>query len=60
MVYSVLNGLGGAFLNTPCISSIGHFFLLKRGNATGIAMTYEMFLSLSPLNPQHIPKELII
>ncbi|KAE9371513.1 MFS general substrate transporter [Stipitochalara longipes BDJ] len=39
MVYSVLNGLGGAFINTPCISSIGHFFLLKRGNATGIAMT---------------------
>jgi MFS family permease len=39
MVYSVLNGLGGAFINTPCVSSIGHFFLLKRGNATGIAMT---------------------
>jgi MFS family permease len=39
MVYSVLNGLGGAFINTPCISSIGHFFLLRRGNATGIAMT---------------------
>jgi len=39
MVYSVLNGIGGCLINTPCIASIGHFFLAKRGNATGIAMT---------------------
>lgn len=39
MVYSVLNGLGGCLINTPCVASIGHFFLAKRGNATGIAMT---------------------
>jgi MFS family permease len=26
-------------MNTPCIASIGHFFLTKRGNATGVAMT---------------------
>ncbi|RDL39946.1 MFS general substrate transporter [Venustampulla echinocandica] len=39
MVYSVLNGIGGALINTPCIASVGHFFLVKRGNATGIAMT---------------------
>jgi MFS family permease len=39
MVYSVLNGLGGCLINTPCIASIGHYFLTKRGNATGIAMT---------------------
>jgi len=39
MVYSILNGIGGALINTPCIASIGHFFLKKRGNATGIAMT---------------------
>ncbi|TVY21299.1 putative transporter MCH4 [Lachnellula arida] len=39
MVYSVLNGIGGCLINTPCIASIGHFFLRKRGNATGIAMT---------------------
>ncbi|RDW58142.1 MFS general substrate transporter-62 [Coleophoma cylindrospora] len=39
IVYGVLNGLGGALINTPCIASIGHFFLVKRGNATGIAMT---------------------
>ena len=39
MVYSVLNGIGGCLINTPCIASIGHFFLRKRGNATGVAMT---------------------
>jgi MFS family permease len=39
LVYSVLNGIGGCLINTPCIASIGHFFLKKRGNATGIAMT---------------------
>ncbi|KAG9245014.1 major facilitator superfamily domain-containing protein [Calycina marina] len=39
MVYSVLNGIGGALVNTPCIASIGHFFNKRRGNATGVAMT---------------------
>ncbi|KAH6676692.1 major facilitator superfamily domain-containing protein [Halenospora varia] len=39
IVYSVLNGIGGCLINTPCIASIGHYFLRKRGNATGIAMT---------------------
>ncbi|KAI4126979.1 MAG: hypothetical protein LQ347_004777 [Umbilicaria vellea] len=39
LVYSILNGLGGCLLNVPAIASIGHFFLAKRGNATGIAMT---------------------
>jgi MFS family permease len=39
IVYSVLNGIGGCLINTPCIASIGHYFLVKRGNATGIAMT---------------------
>lgn len=39
MAYSVLNGLGGSLINTPCIAAIGHFFLMKRGNATGVAMT---------------------
>ncbi|KAJ8060631.1 hypothetical protein OCU04_010939 [Sclerotinia nivalis] len=39
VVYSVLNGLGGCLVNTPCIAAIGHYFLVKRGNATGIAMT---------------------
>ncbi|KAH8808879.1 major facilitator superfamily domain-containing protein [Xylogone sp. PMI_703] len=39
IVYSVLNGMGGGLVNTPAIASIGHYFLTKRGNATGIAMT---------------------
>ncbi|KAI9649674.1 hypothetical protein NHQ30_002255 [Ciborinia camelliae] len=39
VVYSVLNGIGGCLVNTPCIAAIGHYFLVKRGNATGIAMT---------------------
>jgi MFS family permease len=39
MVYSVLNGIGGCLINTPCVASIGHYFLVKRGNATGVAMT---------------------
>lgn len=39
MVYSVLNGLGGCLINTPCVASVGHYFLAKRGNATGVAMT---------------------
>ncbi|KAH8594383.1 major facilitator superfamily domain-containing protein [Bisporella sp. PMI_857] len=39
MVYSVLNGIGGCLINAPLIASIGHWFLKKRGNATGIAMT---------------------
>lgn len=38
-MYSVLNGIGGCLIYTPCIASIGHFFLRRRGNATGIAMT---------------------
>ncbi|GAB7353243.1 hypothetical protein MBLNU459_g3755t2 [Dothideomycetes sp. NU459] len=37
IVFGVLGGLGTSFIFTPAISSIGHFFLEKRGNATGIA-----------------------
>lgn len=39
LVYSVLNGLGGCLMNTPALASIGHFFLVRRGTATGVAMT---------------------
>ncbi|KAF7925626.1 uncharacterized protein EAE98_006851 [Botrytis deweyae] len=39
IVYSVLNGIGGAMVNTPCISSIAQYFQAKRAFATGIAMT---------------------
>lgn len=37
MVFGVLGGLGTSLIFTPAISAIGHFFLEKRGNATGIA-----------------------
>ncbi|KIN00264.1 hypothetical protein OIDMADRAFT_104220 [Oidiodendron maius Zn] len=39
IVYSILNGLGGALLYTPCMAAISHFFLVRRGYATGVAMT---------------------
>lgn len=35
--FGILGGLGTSLLFTPAISSIGHFFMTKRGNATGIA-----------------------
>ncbi|KAF1985567.1 MFS general substrate transporter [Aulographum hederae CBS 113979] len=35
--FSVLGGLGTSLLFTPAISSIGHFFLARRGFATGLA-----------------------
>lgn len=37
--YSVVGGLGGALLNSPCYASIAHWFDQKRGLATGVAMT---------------------
>ncbi|EME47016.1 hypothetical protein DOTSEDRAFT_145331 [Dothistroma septosporum NZE10] len=37
LVFGVLGGLGNAFIFTPSVSAVGHFFLKKRGNATGIA-----------------------
>lgn len=39
LTYSVLGGLGGALLNAPSYGTIAHFFNVKRGLATGIAMT---------------------
>jgi MFS family permease len=39
MVYSILNGIGGSLLYTPCMAAVSHYFLVKRGNATGVAMT---------------------
>lgn len=32
-------GLGGAFLNSPSLGAIGHYFFEKRGIATGLAMS---------------------
>lgn len=34
-----MNGIGGALLYTPCMAAVSHFFLVRRGLATGIAMT---------------------
>lgn len=37
IVFGILGGTGTSLIFTPAISSIGHWFLVKRGNATGIA-----------------------
>ncbi|KAK4494588.1 hypothetical protein PRZ48_013944 [Zasmidium cellare] len=37
LVFGVLGGFGTAFIFTPAVSAVGHFFDKKRGNATGIA-----------------------
>ena len=37
IVLGVLGGLGNAFIFTPSVSAVGHYFLKGRGNATGIA-----------------------
>lgn len=39
LTYSVMGGIGGALLNCPSYGSIAHFFMVKRGLATGIAST---------------------
>lgn len=35
--FSLLGGVGTSLIFTPCISAIGHWFMKKRANATGIA-----------------------
>ncbi|KAI9643665.1 hypothetical protein NHQ30_008287 [Ciborinia camelliae] len=35
----IVGGLAGSLLFTPSIATVGHWFLKKRGNATGIAAT---------------------
>ena len=37
IVFGILGGLGTSLVFTPSFASIGHFFLLRRGLATGIA-----------------------
>lgn len=39
LVFSVLGGLGGAFLNSPALGAIAHYFNARRGFATGLATT---------------------
>ncbi|KAF2100320.1 monocarboxylate transporter [Rhizodiscina lignyota] len=35
--FGVINGVGCSLLFTPAMTSIGHFFMVKRGGATGLA-----------------------
>lgn len=37
--FSVLTGLGTCLIFTPSIASVGHFFMARRGYATGVATT---------------------
>lgn len=37
VVFGVLGGAGTSLIVTPAVAAIGHFFLAKRANATGIA-----------------------
>ncbi|KAH7394359.1 MFS monocarboxylate transporter-like protein [Pyrenochaeta sp. MPI-SDFR-AT-0127] len=37
IVFGVLGGVGTSLIFTPALAAVSHFFLLKRGNATGIA-----------------------
>lgn len=37
VVFGIIGGLGTSLVFSPAISAIGHFFLLKRGQATGLA-----------------------
>ena len=39
LVFGVLAGLGTSFVFTPAVSSVGHWFFLRRGYATGCALT---------------------
>lgn len=39
LVIGILGGLGASLIFTPAISAIGHYFLERRGVATGIAST---------------------
>jgi MFS family permease len=39
LVVGLMAGTGSSLIFTPSISAIGHFFLAKRGSATGIAAT---------------------
>lgn len=39
LVFGVLGGIGTSLIFTPAISAIGHFFLARRGQSTGLAAT---------------------
>lgn len=37
LVFGVMGGLGTSLVFTPSVAAVGHFFLLKRGQCTGLA-----------------------
>jgi MFS family permease len=39
LTYSVMGGIGGALMNSPSYGAIAHFFMVRRGFATGLAST---------------------
>jgi MFS family permease len=39
IVFGILGGVGTSLIVTPATTAIGHFFMIKRGYATGIACT---------------------
>lgn len=39
LVFGVLGGISVSLVFTPAIASVGHWFLVKRANATGLALT---------------------
>ncbi|KAI9731414.1 MAG: hypothetical protein M1835_003530, partial [Candelina submexicana] len=39
IVFGILGGLGTSLIFTPAVSAIGHFFLVRRANASGLATT---------------------
>lgn len=58
LVFGVLGGVGTALLFTPSVAAVGHYFKIKRGTATGIAVSGGAFggvifpLMLQSLIPQ--------
>lgn len=58
LAFGVIGGFGSSLLFTPAISAIGHFFMVKRGTATGFAAAGGSFggiifpLMLDSLIPQ--------
>lgn len=39
VVFGMIGGIGSSLLFTPCFAACGHFFMQRRGNATGLAAT---------------------
>ncbi|MCJ1404250.1 hypothetical protein MMC11_007475 [Xylographa trunciseda] len=39
LTFGIFGGLGTSLIFTPAMSSIGHFFMVSRGNASGLAAT---------------------